>query len=98
MLEQSCGSDKSSIMFPIKTPDRTWRCQPGHLWHKWLDQLQDDSIHSTGDLRWGLAAVGALLQATSRVPRWWIGERPPDIVASCDDDDRLTAFDPGQPG
>ena len=28
--------------------------------------------------------VGALLQATSRVPRWWIGEWPPDMVASCD--------------
>jgi len=29
-------------------------------------------------------AALALLQATSRVPRWWIGERPPDMVASCD--------------
>jgi len=29
-------------------------------------------------------AVGAFLQATSRVPRWWIGERPPDMAASCD--------------
>jgi len=28
--------------------------------------------------------VGAFLQATSRVPRWWIGERPPDMAASCD--------------
>jgi len=27
---------------------------------------------------------GAFLQATSRVPRWWIGERPPDMAASCD--------------
>jgi len=35
-------------------------------------------------LRWGLSAVGAFLQATSRVPRWWIGERPPDMAASCD--------------
>jgi len=26
----------------------------------------------------------AFLQATSRVPRWWIGERPPDMAASCD--------------
>ena len=33
---------------------------------------------------WGLSAVGAFLQATSRVPRWWIGERPPDMAASCD--------------
>jgi len=32
----------------------------------------------------GLSAVGAFLQATSRVPRWWIGERPPDMAASCD--------------
>ena len=31
-----------------------------------------------------LQAVGAFLQATSRVPRWWIGERPPDMAASCD--------------
>jgi len=30
------------------------------------------------------ATVGAFLQATSRVPRWWIGERPPDMAASCD--------------
>jgi len=30
------------------------------------------------------ASVGAFLQATSRVPRWWIGERPPDMAASCD--------------
>jgi len=29
-------------------------------------------------------SVGAFLQATSRVPRWWIGERPPDMAASCD--------------
>ena len=28
--------------------------------------------------------VGAFLQATSRVLRWWIGERPPDMAASCD--------------
>jgi len=28
--------------------------------------------------------VGAFLQATSRVPRSWIGERPPDMAASCD--------------
>ena len=28
--------------------------------------------------------LGALLQATSRIPKWWIGERPPDMVASCD--------------
>jgi len=27
---------------------------------------------------------GAFLQATSRVPRWRIGERPPDMAASCD--------------
>ena len=27
---------------------------------------------------------GAFLQATSRVLRWWIGERPPDMAASCD--------------
>jgi len=34
---------------------------------------------------WGLSAgVGAFLQATSRVPRWWIWERPPDMAASCD--------------
>ena len=32
----------------------------------------------------GSMSVGALLQATSRVPRWWIGERPPDMAASCD--------------
>ena len=31
-----------------------------------------------------LEFVGAFLQATSRVPRWWIGERPPDMAASCD--------------
>jgi len=31
-----------------------------------------------------LVLVGAFLQATSRVPRWWIGERPPDMAASCD--------------
>jgi len=31
-----------------------------------------------------LHKVGAFLQATSRVPRWWIGERPPDMAASCD--------------
>jgi len=30
------------------------------------------------------STVGAFLQATSRVPRWWIGERPPDMAASCD--------------
>jgi len=30
------------------------------------------------------ATAGAFLQATSRVPRWWIGERPPDMAASCD--------------
>jgi len=32
----------------------------------------------------GAFLVGAFLQATSRVPRWWIGERPPDMAASCD--------------
>jgi len=31
-----------------------------------------------------LSFLGAFLQATSRVPRWWIGERPPDMAASCD--------------
>jgi len=31
-----------------------------------------------------LREFGAFLQATSRVPRWWIGERPPDMAASCD--------------
>jgi len=31
-----------------------------------------------------LIIIGAFLQATSRVPRWWIGERPPDMAASCD--------------
>jgi len=32
----------------------------------------------------GKKLFGAFLQATSRVPRWWIGERPPDMAASCD--------------
>jgi len=31
-----------------------------------------------------IVLTGAFLQATSRVPRWWIGERPPDMAASCD--------------
>jgi len=35
-------------------------------------------------LSFGAFLVGAFLQATSRVPRWWIGERPPDMAASCD--------------
>ena len=36
---------------------------------------------STESHQW---AITFFLQATSRVPRWWIGERPPDMAASCD--------------
>ena len=41
--------------------------------------LTDDNLYQLSNIH-----PGALLQATSRVPRCWIGERPPDMVASCD--------------
>jgi len=45
-----------------------------------VDQIRDIGVYHDCRLKY----VGAFLQATSRVPRWWIGERPPDMAASCD--------------
>jgi len=80
------------------TRGQTYRL-PGVRINNWFEEGQDIAHlrreHSIlSDVRcykyygqsssWGLSAVGAFLQATSRVPRWWIGERPPDMAASCD--------------
>ena len=52
----------------------------------YLDRLIYLRTHRVAFLRHcvRIHIVGAFLQATSRVPRWWIGERPPDMAASCD--------------
>ena len=41
-------------------------------------------MYQVVEFLWCLWCVRALLQATSRVPRCWIWERTPDMVASCD--------------
>ena len=33
-----------------RSSDRTWRRPPGRPRNKWINQLRDDSGHSTGDL------------------------------------------------
>ena len=60
---------------PVHNASRQWT-----FW--WTEQTAAD-INSF-ILIWSISIVGAFLQATSRVPRWWIGERPPDMAASCD--------------
>jgi len=50
-----------------RPPDRTWRRPPGHPWNKWLNQLQDDSDCSIGDL-WRHAVNSGHSGATT----WWL--------------------------
>ena len=50
-----------------QSPDRMWRLPPGRLPNKWLNQLQNGSIHPDGDL-WRRAVDCGHGGATTRRP------------------------------
>jgi len=76
-LTISCFS-KIQTGFTFLVPAHTVVLEKGPLKMRACVYLQS---HINGALK---KKLGAFLQATSRVPRWWIGERPPDMAASCD--------------
>ena len=54
----------------VETQNCAVRKGVGHFEHKFQGEK-------------GVVHVGAELQATNRVPRWRIGELPPDMEVSC---------------